>query len=297
MKKQVSQEPVKELVAQSADENDIAFPEEELNIPNALIIEETTTENGTTTSTRSKIVVKDVPAPGSTAHSWITPADKRKSFTAKSGETPVESGNEQTKSITSGASTTSSTSAGNPDENKQGRIEKSNVPKKLPLALISANVSGGPAPLYVEFKSTNSAQHIEWNFGDGRTSKEIAPVHKFDEPGTYVVTLTLRDTEGNVSTDQVNIQVREGSVIELPNVFSPNGDGINDVFVCKECRNLERIQISVIDLSGKTVFYSEQIEFEWDGRDQSGIPCRRELIWSIIWLMIFTERNTEKQLD
>lgn len=39
-----------------------------------------------------------------------------------------------------------------------------------------------------------SSEH-SWDFGDGNTSSDWAPVHSYDLPGTYVVTLTLRDGE------------------------------------------------------------------------------------------------------
>ena len=48
----------------------------------------------------------------------------------------------------------------------------------------------------VFFASTAAAttEH-SWNFGDGNTSNEWAPVHSYSLPGTYVVTLTLREGE------------------------------------------------------------------------------------------------------
>ena len=39
-----------------------------------------------------------------------------------------------------------------------------------------------------------------WDFGDGGTASGVAPGHTYDEPGTYVVTLTVTDNEGGTDT-------------------------------------------------------------------------------------------------
>jgi outer membrane protein assembly factor BamB len=40
-----------------------------------------------------------------------------------------------------------------------------------------------------------------WDFGDGNTSDEQNPLHIYDAPGRYIVTLTVTDTQGNYSED------------------------------------------------------------------------------------------------
>jgi gliding motility-associated-like protein len=55
--------------------------------------------------------------------------------------------------------------------------------------------------------------------------------------------------------------------IYIPNVFSPNGDGINDFFTVSFGPDLEVTEItgSIFDRWGNLVFSSDAIPFAWDG--------------------------------
>src|SRR5690606_38132768 len=58
-------------------------------------------------------------------------------------------------------------------------------------------------------------------------------------------------------------------VFELPNVFSPNGDGTNDFFKAIKVRQIEKINLSVTDRWGNLVFQTTDPFFTWDGISQS----------------------------
>jgi hypothetical protein len=73
-----------------------------------------------------------------------------------------------------------------------------------------------------------------WDFGNGDTSSLQNPSYTYPEAGNYVVTLYVQNAASCSDTMQLNIQVFDSIVI--PNSFSPNGDGINDVF---QIQNLE----------------------------------------------------------
>ena len=49
----------------------------------------------------------------------------------------------------------------------------------------------------------------EWDFDDGSTAAGKSVDHKFDEKGTYDVTLTVADEAGNTDTDTVTITVEK----------------------------------------------------------------------------------------
>ncbi|TND01816.1 MAG: hypothetical protein FD123_4192 [Bacteroidetes bacterium] len=59
--------------------------------------------------------------------------------------------------------------------------------------------------------------------------------------------------------------------ISIPNVFSPNGDGINDLFF-PDTAHIEGLQFRIFDRWGVEVF-SAFPAMPWDGRNTSGIPC------------------------
>ena len=74
----------------------------------------------------------------------------------------------------------------------------------------AADFSGGPvqgyAPLEVTFtdKSTNVPRSWTWNFGDGQSSNEPNPVHIYQSPGTYTISLTAGNGYGGNSIIKAN---------------------------------------------------------------------------------------------
>jgi len=64
----------------------------------------------------------------------------------------------------------------------------------------------------VSFDASNSSDNVgivsyEWDFGDGTDGTGISTSHTYSNPGTYKVTLTVRDEAGNVSTDSITVRV------------------------------------------------------------------------------------------
>lgn len=72
----------------------------------------------------------------------------------------------------------------------------------LPVVALAADPLSGPAPLKVAFTSAGSSDPRggrlahRWDFGDGSGSDEADPVHVFERPGEYSVTLTVIDELG-----------------------------------------------------------------------------------------------------
>jgi YVTN family beta-propeller protein len=68
-----------------------------------------------------------------------------------------------------------------------------------PTAAFSASPTSGKAPLNVKFtdKSTGTPTKWQWTFGDGKTSSEQNPTHKYSKVGTYKVKLTAINAAGS----------------------------------------------------------------------------------------------------
>ncbi|SFN20903.1 gliding motility-associated C-terminal domain-containing protein [Chitinophaga sp. YR627] len=103
-----------------------------------------------------------------------------------------------------------------------------------PVAAFSA-APGENVP--VEFKNgsftfnntSENAVSYSWDFGDGNSADTEDAQHKYELPGSYRVTLYAANEIG--CTDSISHAwyiVTPDLVLEIPNVFSPNGDGIND---------------------------------------------------------------------
>lgn len=76
-------------------------------------------------------------------------------------------------------------------------------------------------------------------------------------------------SEQEEKTDNDNLWEEAGYsrpvTIEIPNIFTPNGDGKNDKFVINGIDNCEKKALMVKDRSGKIVFQSQNYDNSWDG--------------------------------
>ena len=138
------------------------------------------------------------------------------------------------------------------------------------IATIIASPVGGYAPLDVYFSNPATRGNVLWNFGDGTFSEDFSPSHTFEEYGTYTIELTVTDANGEEKKDYRIIEVQANSAITvLPNVFTPNGDGMND-FCTVKGKNLAAFQMKVFNRSGHVIFESQSIDNSWDGKDKFG---------------------------
>lgn len=137
-----------------------------------------------------------------------------------------------------------------------------------PNAMFTDTSTGGNS--YAFFDGTTGGTTWAWDFGDGGTSTQQNPTHSFPTSGTYTVILTVTNANGCVDTVQVVINVTEDFL--LPNVFSPNGDGINDEFFVTTS-GLTEYKMEIWDRWGVKIFESAEPNVHWDGHTSSGAQC------------------------
>src|SRR5690606_16791085 len=125
-------------------------------------------------------------------------------------------------------------------------------------------------PLDVVFGNNSSTGvTYDWNFGDGTpNTNTTAPTHTYTNIGNYTATLIVSDGVCS-DTASVIIEVIGQSSIVIPNVFTPNGDGSNDVFTV-EGTNLESVEGEIFNRWGQKMFEWNGVKGYWDGRTQSG---------------------------
>jgi gliding motility-associated-like protein len=141
------------------------------------------------------------------------------------------------------------------------------------MALFSGNVYTGTAPLIVNFTNNSSVNTISntWDFGDGNTSFNTSPSNTYLAPGTYPVMLTVSNSNGCSDTYSVTIIVIDNpSSLEMPNVFTPNGDAQNDLFMAIS-EGISEFDCSIYDRWGLKMADMTNINSGWDGRTTSGV--------------------------
>jgi gliding motility-associated-like protein len=86
--------------------------------------------------------------------------------------------------------------------------------------------------------------------------------------GCYAVTAI--DSFDNESVYSNIVCVDNCPVYELPNVFTPNGDGQNDLFIPFPYRFVDRIEMQIFNRWGGLVFETENPDINWDGTNLNG---------------------------
>jgi gliding motility-associated-like protein len=86
--------------------------------------------------------------------------------------------------------------------------------------------------------------------------------------GCYSVTAV--DENGNESEFSSQVCVTNCPIYDLPNAFTPNGDGNNDLFIPRGLCFVERVNFQIFNRWGQLVFETENPAIEWDGRNLSG---------------------------
>ena len=123
-------------------------------------------------------------------------------------------------------------------------------------AFLSDNVLDNPTNLLV------------WNFGDGEeTQNETTTSHTYSSWGDYIVTLTLSTDAGCGDTISHTIVIEDDLI--FPNVITPNGDGINDVWAIENLNTdinpddpdeYRHNELRISDRWGKVVFKAKNYD-------------------------------------
>ncbi|MFZ1686802.1 MAG: PKD domain-containing protein [Flavobacteriales bacterium] len=129
----------------------------------------------------------------------------------------------------------------------------------------TTNLSTGPAGLV-----------YTWNMGDGTTLSGTNVTYTYAAPGTYTISLlavdTICDDDATFSLDvQVETSPLIGAGILVPNIFSPNHDGLNDTFFPIEGAG-GNVDLRVWDRWGMKMFETSGIYEPWNGRTAGNKP-------------------------
>lgn len=129
----------------------------------------------------------------------------------------------------------------------------------------------GSGPLVVDFTSNANEPVVnfyEWFIFNTETPNNYIRYtdrnlrYTFNESGNYRVRLKI-SSNGCTSSDSLDVKVLE-SKLEVPNVFTPNGDGVNDEFRVAY-KSLTRFNCWVYNRWGRLVFQSDDAGKGWDG--------------------------------
>jgi gliding motility-associated-like protein len=106
-----------------------------------------------------------------------------------------------------------------------------------------------------------------WSFGDGAFSTIESPTHLYNgEVANFIVFMEVTDNFGCKDSISQVVSIIEDLKVFVPNSFTPDGDGLNDVFKPSGVGYQEKgYEMIIFDRWGKQVFISNQFDKGWDG--------------------------------
>lgn len=128
----------------------------------------------------------------------------------------------------------------------------------------------------IEFSSqatTGTDIQYEWNFGDNNNSTDYSPTHLYSDTGTFNVSYTVTNSvTGCESVTEKTVIVTPYFRLYIPSAFSPNGDGLNDIFEIYGTA-IEEYDLSIFDRWGGSMYQSTSISQHWEGTQKGGIAA------------------------
>ncbi len=103
---------------------------------------------------------------------------------------------------------------------------------------------------------------VYWQFGDDETSNVWTVTHAYDGLSDYTPQLTLINELGCTNTQ--NYLVVSSAFFYIPNSFTPNGDGLNDVFQVVG-RGFAEYELTIFNRWGNVIFHSTDPNEVWVG--------------------------------
>jgi gliding motility-associated-like protein len=126
--------------------------------------------------------------------------------------------------------------------------------------------------------STGNPNTFLWNFGDGGTDVVNNPAHMYMAQGVYDVTLIASN---GLCSDTANGSVEVQVIIDVPNPFTPNNDGYNDMVWISGADN-ENLYMQVFSRWGHMVWEGQGRTLEWDGKSNSGVDLEEGTYYYVI---------------
>ena len=104
------------------------------------------------------------------------------------------------------------------------------------------------------------------------------------------VYLTVKDAIGCAASDSIFIKVYEGPTYYVPNSFTPNGDGLNDIFRAIPTGIASTTYFRVFNRFGELVFETNQWLKGWDGTFKG----KEQKAGTYVWMVSGVDKNNKK---
>ena len=147
---------------------------------------------------------------------------------------------------------------------------------KMPKASFNASLfdAGYPKNTLVLTNYSSSYLKSEWYFDNNFAQKDSSTniTKTYANGGNYSVMLVAKGTKGCSDSSRYSFTISDVSSLTLPNVFTPNGDDINDVYK-PIAVGISKITAFVFNRNDVLVGSWDKVNGFWDGHTPSGETC------------------------
>ena len=124
------------------------------------------------------------------------------------------------------------------------------------------------SPTFILNNTSGGGLNFVWSFGDpqGSTSTAPSPSITYSAVGCYTVELLATNDAGCADAERMELCVEDEFALYVPNTFTPNDDGLNDVFgVITSVRDPQAFELRVFDRWGGELWVSTDANTPWTG--------------------------------
>lgn len=154
-------------------------------------------------------------------------------------------------------------------------------------------VEGLEEVLFLNASEGERQEKFSWHFIDnnGYRSEHENTSYFFSNAGTYPVALVVENSYGCADTALKHVAIEAGFTFFVPNSFTPNGDGINDVFI-PVASGIKQYDLTLFNRWGDLLFKTSDISVGWNGEAGSE-PCAQGVyVWKASVSTIHGESKT-----
>ena len=145
---------------------------------------------------------------------------------------------------------------------------------------------------------SSGASSVVYDLGDGNTSNVRNPEHIYEFTGDYTITQFVENNEGCVDTSYQTISINEKENVFIPNGFTPDGNGHNDIFLPRTRGidvTISEYRLIIFDRWGKIIFESQDLEEGWNGTSKGIDMPVGVYVWQITYKSgVGEESKTER---
>ncbi len=149
--------------------------------------------------------------------------------------------------------------------------------------------------VYFQNKSIG-ADFYNWNFGDTFFGTNFNPTHLFQDTGTFVIELAVETEHACYDTVYHTVRVNPVVSIYIPNSFTPNGDGVNDVFFFKNYGMVEEgMLFRIFDRWGTLIYQTNKFQ-PWDGTYKGEVVLEDTYVYQLTCFDFFGKETNIKDM-